>query len=539
MKKVHIGSGQHYRPGYINIEYTPDLPFKKDMVSSGMELPFKENTVDEIISFHVIEHMPRPQKNNDEKWRKNVDDFLYECFRTLKIGGTFIAECPDFEKIVSEIVNEANWDMIDHVFGLDRYKGDTHQWGYTKKSLKNLLKKHGFDNIKISDGTDYHILNEPSLRVEAQKIGLKRINIEPTSACNLECTICTRDEVKRPNKNMDFSTYRSLIDQLFNLGLLDVEIRYFLSGEPLVAGKALNKMIKYAKKIGFTNTLIHTNGTLLNKYGEGILKAGIDTVSISFDGADRETYESIRLNSEFEKTANRVKTFLQWAKEYPTKTIVQTIVSENVDKNEYKEKMIALLPDADEYHVRYPHNWNTLDTITGQTKFTEKVKKCFPSENMSIYADGTMPVCCADLNGDYIIADATKEPLIDIWINQLGDIRDRMAEGLPIPELCDNCERYADNKKSYSESLEDIEELISNGKLDSAEGIISNQLLKNPNSTDLQLNLGVIKTIQEKYSDALSIFKKILIVDPSNEIVIENIKFMNQQLEYKNQLIVK
>lgn len=545
MQKLHVGCGQNYLPGYINLEFAEGngkIPFKYDMLGTGMDLPFEENTLEEIISFHVIEHMPRPQdgKTKSEKWRLNVDDFLTESYRTLKYGGKFIAECPDVEAIIHDIAKNSNWDMINHLYGLDRYPGDTHQWGYTRKALKALLKKHGFADIKISDGTDYHTLDEPSLRIEATKIGLKRINIEPTSACNLECTICTRDEDKRPNANMDFDFYRSIIYQLFNLGLHDVEIRYFISGEPLVAGKQLVKMIKYATRYGFYNTLIHTNGTLLNKYGEGILEAGIGTVSISFDGADKETYEAIRLNSNFEITVQRVQDFFKRAENYKTKTIVQTIVDYGVDRTECENRMRNLLPGADEYYVRYPHNWNTLDGITGQSTKTSKVKVCFPSENLSIYADGKVPICCADLNGDFILADATKESLIDIWFNKLGDIRDRMKSGQSIPELCNSCERYSDSNSTTNVkqnlTIEYAEDLINRDEFNEAREILNMLLLEEPNSENILIDLGVLEAIENNYTQSAEYFEKALLINPKNTIAIENLDFIKQS---KNQVLEK
>jgi hypothetical protein len=56
------------------------------------------------------------------------------------------------------------------------------------------------------------------------------------------------------------------------------------------------------------------------------------------------------------------------------------------------------------------------DEITGFSTGKQKNRSCFPAENISIYSDGKVPICCADLNGDFILADANKEPILDIWI---------------------------------------------------------------------------------------------------------------------------
>jgi len=547
MSKLHLGCGSVYLPGYINLEYQKKFmgnSFKVDAIGSGMTLPFKDSSLDEIISYHVIEHLPRPaSKKSKEKWRLNVQDFLKECFRTLKIGGKLIIECPDIRGIFEEIVKNNKWSMIDHVYGLDRYDGDTHQWGYTRESIKSLLKSSGFDSIKISDGTDYHILDEPSMHIEAMKINLKRINIEPTAACNLACTFCSRDDKRRSKRSMDFTLYRSILHQLFTLGLQDIEIRFFLSGEPLIAGNSLIQMLKLADRLGFKDTLIHTNGILLDKFGNEILNAGLGKLSISIDGIDKETYESIRINGSFETVIGNAIDFVKKAKNTRTKTVIQTIVNYNEDKKSFEEKIRELIPGADFYYVRHPHNWNTADDITGFSTYKEKTVSCFPSENLSIYADGKVPVCCADLNGDYILADANKEQLIDIWINKLSSIRDRMKKLESIPELCDNCERYGKAAASLSESSSQIrqkgfdvqnelikaEKLIEDGDLLKAKELLEYLKIKNEN-VNVLIDLSVVNIMLHKYDEAVADLKKALQLEPWNDIVIENLAYLNQMV---------
>lgn len=79
-----------------------------------------------------------------------------------------VIECPDFDTAVKEYL-EGNLSMLDSIFGLQRYDGDIHYFGYNFVRLKNLLERCGFKNIVQFPAQDYHTKNEPCLRIECYK----------------------------------------------------------------------------------------------------------------------------------------------------------------------------------------------------------------------------------------------------------------------------------------------------------------------------------------------------------------------------------
>lgn len=54
--KLHLGCGNDYRGGYINCDVSKEVNPDK-IVDLGKKLPFKENSVSEIYSRHVFEHV--------------------------------------------------------------------------------------------------------------------------------------------------------------------------------------------------------------------------------------------------------------------------------------------------------------------------------------------------------------------------------------------------------------------------------------------------------------------------------------------------
>ncbi len=74
MKKIHLGSGQDYRQGWVNIDV--DRNVKADIYSDFVKgIPLKSNSADEIFCKNVFEHVPNPL------------NFLLEIKRVLKKGG--------------------------------------------------------------------------------------------------------------------------------------------------------------------------------------------------------------------------------------------------------------------------------------------------------------------------------------------------------------------------------------------------------------------------------------------------------------------
>jgi SAM-dependent methyltransferase len=94
-----------------------EIPFKLvDFVKN--RLPYKDNTFDVVYSKSVIEHMP------------DVLNFVTECKRVLKPGGTFLALTPDWN---------ANYKTFFDDF--------THVRPMTRRSMQLVLGVAGFIDI--------------------------------------------------------------------------------------------------------------------------------------------------------------------------------------------------------------------------------------------------------------------------------------------------------------------------------------------------------------------------------------------------------
>jgi MoaA/NifB/PqqE/SkfB family radical SAM enzyme len=134
-----------------------------------------------------------------------------------------------------------------------------------------------------------------------------RLDIENVSRCNFRCSMCQVSgwgpKYQRA-KDMTLQEFKDLIDEQYGL----VEIKLHGMGEPLLGGEVFLDMVRYARSKGIW-VRTSTNGSLLHfkdNYKK-LVETGINEVQISFDGATKETFESIRNGSKFELEVRNCK----------------------------------------------------------------------------------------------------------------------------------------------------------------------------------------------------------------------------------------
>lgn len=121
---------------------------------------------------------------------------------------------------------------------------------------------------------------------------IRKIYIEPTTACNLECRTCIRNVWKDPIKHMDMTTFHNIVESMSDLPEME-RVIFTSFGEPLTHPHLL-EMIEAVRKHGVAVTL-GTNGLLLtDKISRELIRLGVDRVMVSIDGGSPETFATIR-----------------------------------------------------------------------------------------------------------------------------------------------------------------------------------------------------------------------------------------------------
>jgi len=120
----------------------------------------------------------------------------------------------------------------------------------------------------------------------------RKLYIEATTGCNLQCSTCIRNVWSDPIAAMNQVTFEKILSSLD--GLPEIERVIFTSfGEPLSHPHILD-MIEAVRKRGLAVTL-GSNGLLLTpRISKALVQLGVDRLVVSVDGVKPETYEEVR-----------------------------------------------------------------------------------------------------------------------------------------------------------------------------------------------------------------------------------------------------
>lgn len=169
--KLEIGCGKKPREGYSTCDIR-DLP-AVDYVCNADDLPFEDNSVEEVYSRHVAEHFTL----------KEFLKVLEEWNRVLKVGGTIYIICPNLLWHLQQILDgthesfytkksgkNARFWGFGSLFGWQQDEYDVHKFGYYFELLKDILATFGFDDVEDLTNSGNGLENEPwHLEVRAKK----------------------------------------------------------------------------------------------------------------------------------------------------------------------------------------------------------------------------------------------------------------------------------------------------------------------------------------------------------------------------------
>ena len=278
-----------------------------------------------------------------------------------------------------------------------------------------------------------------------------RLWVEPTDVCNLRCVMCPQSTERPFAKGyMEFDLFRKIVDEAKGF-VYDVNLHH--RGESTIHPR-LPDMVRYAKDAGLY-TRLHSNATLLDEaMATALIENGLDLLSFSFDGYDRESYEKIRVKAKFDRTLGNIVRFLEVKRRLGKRT--PYVVFETIDfsvgppTHEDRERERSFrsrfegLP-LDRFIVKRPHNWaGTYEP--GDPRLDGRPPRytpcTFPWYSLVIFWDGTVTPCPQDWYGDLYLGDVKRQTLLEIWNGPaMLELRKKMhAQDVQCLVPCNQCD---------------------------------------------------------------------------------------------------
>lgn len=131
-----------------------------------------------------------------------------------------------------------------------------------------------------------------SLILHPRRPDARKLYIEATTGCNLQCRTCIRNIWSDPDENMSMATFERILESLPALPQLE-RVVFTSFGEPLTHPNILD-MLEAIRRLDLKVTL-GSNGMLLKPaIVRELIRLGVDRLMVSIDGASPETFAGVR-----------------------------------------------------------------------------------------------------------------------------------------------------------------------------------------------------------------------------------------------------
>jgi predicted SAM-dependent methyltransferase len=140
MEKLHIGPGNTYLPGWVNVDIFDNV--KADLCSTALALPYPRKSFDIIYASHVLEHFDR-----------HIASAALGHWQDLLVdGGILRLSVPDFGAIC-EYYNETSdlKSLTGLLYGGQTHYLDNHHIAFDISTLTKLLQALNFKEIRRWD----------------------------------------------------------------------------------------------------------------------------------------------------------------------------------------------------------------------------------------------------------------------------------------------------------------------------------------------------------------------------------------------------
>ncbi|HUI54185.1 MAG TPA: radical SAM protein [Bryobacteraceae bacterium] len=239
--------------------------------------------------------------------------------------------------------------------------------------------------------------------------------VETTAKCNLYCPMCPRETHKQPKADMTEEVFERLVQQA---GATAEHMMLIGLGEPFMDPHIFER-IEFCHQHSIS-ALLSTNGTFLDERNAArILDSPLDQITLSFDGAKKETFEFYRKGANFEKVRDNFVRFARMKHERRSKlqVVVQMVKMDgNAAEAAEFRRFWAGVPGVDEVRIKEDET-NVIRPSAGHTAEDWKYPCHYLWRGpMYVKQNGDVYPCCQSYMLDGApLANIAEKPLEEIW----------------------------------------------------------------------------------------------------------------------------
>jgi radical SAM protein with 4Fe4S-binding SPASM domain len=238
--------------------------------------------------------------------------------------------------------------------------------------------------------------------------------VETTAKCNLYCPMCPRETHPQPKADMTDGVFERLVSESASTA---EHMMLIGLGEPFLDPHIFER-IEYCHRHSIS-ALLSTNGTFLDERNAGrILDSPLDQITLSFDGARKETFEFYRKGANFEKVRDNFVRFarMKHARRRKLQVVVQMVkMPGNAAEVEDFTRFWSAVEGVDQVRVKEDET-NVLGPAGHQAGDWKHPCHYLWRGPVYVKQNGDVYPCCQSYMLDGApLGNVAEKPLLQIW----------------------------------------------------------------------------------------------------------------------------
>ena len=265
----------------------------------------------------------------------------------------------------------------------------------------------------------------------------KKIYIEITNICNLNCSFCSKVEKER--RMLSTSEFIEIINKIKDY---TESIYLHVKGEPLTHPNII-QFINIAKENNLKVNLT-TNGVLFPKYAEELGKCtNLNKINFSLHSENNISNYCEKIFDSVNNLTNQTVIYRLWTLKENELDDKSTIIVDKIKKY-YKLEGNVVNRIKTENNIKIASNIyvdKDNEFVWPEVNDYQSRGYCYALKTqIAILSDGTVVPCCLDSNGKIELGNIFKDSLEDIInSNRYQNLKKSFQDRNPCEELCKSC----------------------------------------------------------------------------------------------------